>query len=143
MTFRLSPIPCNRFVCFPTNMLASYIGSTSMLAQQRVALGVSHPSVASVTTTEVAHLKANFRASPPDRDDVTKLMLHMGSNLDPGVFSDVQKTSLIEAATARLSVTVSASGVTVLQSDLHAGQKLQEHLWSFRYYSPGQWDDLV
>jgi hypothetical protein len=122
-------------------MLASYIGSSKLLAQQRVALGSTHPSIQSGTATEVAHLKANFRDAAPDRDDVTKLMLHMGSHLDPGVFSDIQKSSLIEAATARLSVTVSANGMTVLQSDLHAGQKLQEHLWSYRYYSPGQWDD--
>ena len=56
-----------------------------------------------------------------------------------GVFSQAQKESLIEAASVRLSTTVVAGGVVALQADLHAGQKLQTHLHSFRYYSEAQW----
>ena len=104
-------------------MLAAYIASSGLLAQQREALGDSHPVIEGAAKSEVAHLIAIFRRSPPDRVGVTQLMSFVHQDKSRS-FSQTQKQSLIEAASVRLSTTVATDGVVALQGDLHAGQKM-------------------
>lgn len=122
-------------------MLPAYTASVQYLAECRTALGPDHRNTAVATSTELLHLKNLFRTEELGSDrrtSVTNLMRHIRNDTS-NVFSEEDRTSLIEAASSRLS----SSSSTPLARDLRGGQKCQTHDYTFNYYSDDMWAVLM
>ncbi len=122
-------------------MLPAYTASVQYLEECRTALGPDHRNTAVATSTELLHLKNLFRTEELGNDcrtSVTNLMKHIRNDTS-GVFSEADRTSLIETASSRLS----SSSSSPLASDLKGGQKCQTHDYTFNYYSDEMWTVLM
>lgn len=122
-------------------MLPAYTASVQYLEECRTALGPDHRNTAVATSTELLHLKNVFRKEELGSDcrtSVTNLMKHIRNDTS-SVFSEEDRTSLIETASSRLS----SSSSSPLASDLKGGQKCQTHDYTFNYYSDEVWTVLL
>lgn len=122
-------------------MLPAYTASVQYLQECRTALGPDHRNTAVAISTELLHLKNLFRTEElgdDRRTSITNLMKHIRNDTS-GVFSEEDRTSLIETASSRLS----SSSSSPLASDLKGGQKCQTHDYTFNYYSDEMWTLLM
>ena len=120
-------------------MLAPYKTSAALLVELGEAVGEKHHSVVTTQSTEVTHLKSIFRSSPPCREDFTALLQHLNRE-GKNAFIAEQRQDLIDVATDRGSTTVSGDGeFAPMLSDMPGSQKLQTHVFSYRYYNADDW----
>lgn len=122
-------------------MLPAYTASVQYLEECRTALGPDHRNTTVATSTELLHLKNLFRTEELGSDcrsSIANLMKHIRSDTS-GVFSEEDRTSLIETASSRLS----SSSSSPLASNLKGGQKCQTHDYTFNYYSDEMWTLLM
>jgi hypothetical protein len=119
------------------SMLSAYKASISFLQEHRSALGEGHRSVGPTTKSELLHLSKLFRHETLDsdaREGITSLIGHIKADKS-GIFSEADRTQLIEVSASRLSASmdeVPAGG--------HGSQKSQSHLYSHRYLDSADWD---
>ena len=124
-------------------MLQAYTVATTFMLTQRRSLGATSEAVLHTQASEVTRLKKIFSQAEPDRSDVTDLLdaIHRDTT---NAFTDEQKYSLVEAASLRLSSTVSGpDGAADVACDLHGTQKSQTHLHSYHYYVDAFWSILM
>ena len=119
-------------------MLAAYKSSQELLVEQRTTLGDTHPIVGTTQASEVLHLTRLFRSTPPDRSDITSLLQFVRNDISRA-FTNEQHVSIIEAASVRLASTADGDPDAALMGELHGGQKIQTHMFSYNYNTDDDW----
>ena len=119
-------------------MLSAYIASVEFITTQADVMGPDHRCVASTQVSEAIQLTKIIRTTQPDRSDITALMKHVKSDKS-NAFSTTQQQSFMEAASIRLSSTVTDDGTPSLHMDMHGSQKLQTHDYTYNYYTEDEW----